>query len=543
MARPGIAVSRFDPALTHSAAVFSGFFILVGLGLHAMYQSPTFEEGLEPLLLVWLFLVTGVALWLGRPSAGAMLDIIVAPIQRFGLCAVVALVVLALAGFMIVAKCVLDAFPNSGDEIAYVLQAQTYAQGRLWVDPPPLAEAFSQDHFFVKGDKWISEYAPGWAMALAPATALGLPLWIVNPVIGAVTLAAFFILARRYVSCESAWIGVLILGVSSFFVLNSASYFSHSLTTLYGVVFVFFGLRYIARGEVWCAITAGACIGLMGLTRTQNAVIFATPFAIALAMTQGRRAGLLWFGLGGTPFLVALLAFNGAVTGNPLVAVENWRQAEPLGAPSLGAIRYTLWHFVQLYIWTSPLLLFGFIVAFVTALRRRSVDFSDWIMPITVIFFLLYNADGGNQYGPRYYFEAWPFAVLTILKVIDPILLGAERGTRAEWISSALIVSLLFEIGYLPARLEREHSVVMQRQDVYTQAQSAGLDNAIVIIANKTGVIRPMEMVDLVRNGLHVGEQKIIYALDMGPRNARLRSQFPGRSVYVYSNGRLDAAR
>ena len=279
---------------------------------------------------------------------------------------------------------------------------------------------------------------------------------------------------------------------SSFFVLNSGSYFSHSLTALYGVVFALFGLRYIERGEIWCAVAAGACIGLMGLTRTQNAVIFIAPFAIALAMTQGRRLGLFWFGLGGAPFLAALLAFNGAVTGDPLLPVQNWHKPERFGAPSVSTIKHTLRHFRQLYIWTSPVLLFGFIVAFVTALRRRGVDFTDWIMPITVIFFLLYNTSGGEQYGPRYYFEAWPFAVLTILKVIDPILFGAEHGARAEWVSSALIASLLFEIGYLPVRLEREHRVVMQRQDMYTQAESAGLDNAIVIIASNVGVIRPI---------------------------------------------------
>ena len=143
-------------------------------------------------------------------------------------------------------------------------------------------------------------------MILTPAAALDLPLWIVNPIIGAATLLAFFYLARRYVSRESAWIGMLALGVSSFYILNSGSYFSHSLTALYGVVFALLGSRYIARGEIWCAVAAEICIGLMGITRTQNAAIFTISFAIALAMTPGRRTGLIWFGLGGAPFLVAL---------------------------------------------------------------------------------------------------------------------------------------------------------------------------------------------------------------------------------------------
>ena len=188
------------------------------------------------------------------------------------------------------------------------------------------------------------------------------------------------------------------------------------------------------------------------------------------------------------------------------------------------------------------MLLFGYIIAFLTAFTRRRLDFTDWIMSVTVMFFLFYSGGGGNQYGPRYYFEGWPFAILTILKVIDPILFGAERSARATWVSSALIASLLFEIAYLPARFEREHRVVVERQDVYAQAESAGLDNAIVIIASEVGTIRKMWPPDLVRNGLRIGEQKIIYALDLGVRNENLTSQFPGRSVYVYSAGRLEAA-
>jgi hypothetical protein len=331
---------------------------------------------------------------------------------------------------------------------------------------------------------------------------------------------------------------MLTLGVSSFYILNSASYFSHSLTAFCGCVFALFVLRYIEWGEVWSAVAAGACIGLMGLTRSQNALIFMVAFAIALVMTPGRRMGLIWFGLGGAPSLVALLAYNMAITGNPLMGAA---RDDAFGMPWTQSIRLTEWRFERLVIWTSPILVFGYIIAFLTAVARRGVDFTDSIMPLTVIFFLFYFGDGGNQYGPRYYFEAWPFAILTILKVIDPILFGAERSARADWVSSALIASLLFELAYLPARFEREHRVVVERQDVYTQAESAGVGNSIVIISTDVGAIRPMAPEDLVRNGLRIGEEKTIYARDLGVRNAILQSHFPGRSVYVYSDGRLEA--
>jgi hypothetical protein len=124
--------------------------------------------------------------------------------------------------------------------------------------------------------------------------------------------------------------------------------------------------------------------------------------------------------------------------------------------------------------------------------------------------------------------------------VIDPVLHSAERSNRASGVAAALIVSLLLEVAFVPFRLEREHGVVMERQDVYTQAQRAGLNNALVIIASDVGAIRPMSPVDLIRNGLHIGDQKVIYALDLGAQNALLRSQFPGRHLYRYANGRLE---
>jgi hypothetical protein len=475
------------------------------------------------------------------PRAQSVVEIIVTPIRRFGTPAVAVFVLFAMCVFLVVAKYVLEAFPNSGDEIAYVMQAQTFAQGRLWVETPPLIESFRLYHFFDIGQKWVSPYAPGWAMILAPAAALGLPLWVVSPLLGATTLLLFFLLARRYVGRESAWLGVLLLGVSSFFILNSASYFSHNLTALCGVTFALFGLRYLERGEIWSAILAGACVGLMGLTRTQNALIFVVPFAVALATTPKRRMGLIWFGLGGVPFLSALLAYNGAIMGNPFVPVADAHRSEPVGYLSPRSIRETARHLADLYIWTSPVLVFGYVIAFFAALKRRRVDFTDWIMPATIVFFLFYSGSGGDQYGPRYYFEGWPFAILTILKVIDPILFGAEGSSRtAAWVFSALIASLVFEIGYLPARLDQEHRVVVERQDVYAKAESAGLNNAVVIIASTVGAIRHMDPNDLVRNGLDIGRQEVIYAVDLGPnKNERLRSLFRGRAVYVYSNGRL----
>ncbi len=534
-------MSRFESGLVRSIGPLGVCLGLFSFGLYELYNLPEFGEHSRGWLLTGLFAIAAIILWLARPRAVELVELLVAPVRRYGIRALIVLALVATIGFIAVAKYALDAFPNSGDELAFVMQAHTYAHGKLWAKPPAPIEAFWQYRFLAVGGKWVSQYPPGWALVLTPAAALGLPLWIMNPLIGGATLLAFFALARRHVSRESAWIGVLLLGASAFFAFNSGSYFSHSPTALYGIAFALFGLRYIASGEIWCAVAAGLCIGLIGLTRTQNAAIFAVPFAIALSIKPGRRAGLIWFGLGGAPFLVALLAYNGMITGHPLVPVAALSGKEPLGFPSGTSIWQMASHLARLTIWTSPLLLIGYGAGFVTILWRRRARFTDWIFPATVIIFLFYSSVGDNQYGPRYYFEAWPFAILTILTVIDPILFCSEQTAVAAWISSALVTSLLFEIGYLPAHIEREHRVVMERQDVYARAEAAGLSNAIVVIATKVGAIRPMMPGDLVRDRLDPAGDKIIYAHDLGARNYRLFGQFPGRRLYIYSNGRLAA--
>jgi hypothetical protein len=451
--------------------------------------------------------------------------------------------VVALAVFGLFAKFVLDAFPNSGDEVSYVLQAQTYARGRLWVAPPPVAEAFRLYWFLDKGDKWVGYFALGWPMVMTPFFLLGLPLWIVNPLIGAASLPAFFLLARQYVSRQSAWLGMLLLGLSAFFIFNSGSYFSHSVTALYGILFAICGAKYFAKGEWRYALAAGACIGLMGVTRTQNAVIFAAVFAAALFLTSGRRKGFLWFCLGGLPFFVALLIFQYDVTGNALLPVQQWMRPEPIAMPSMSNVLMMEWHLADLSTWTCPLLVLGFGAAFVVLFRTGRLDFVDWIMPVTIVILLAFHDYGGNQYGPRYYFEAWPMAMLTMLKVIDPVLFGGERAQLKPWLASAVMASLVFELAYLPAHTHREHVVVMERQDVYRKVERAGLNNALVIVAGATGKTRPMAPRDLVRNGLDVSNRKVIYVLDQPERQADLLAQYPGRSVYVYSDAQLRSAR
>ena len=447
---------------------------------------------------------------------------------------------------LLVAKFVLDAFPNSGDEYAYLLQAQSYAQGRLWVDPPPLADAFGLERFQVKNGMWLSQYPPGWALILTPAALFGVPPWIVNPILGVGLLFAFWALAREQMGKEAAAASIISLGGSAFFVLNAASYFSHIACTLWGVLFSLFAVRYLRSGKPLHALCAGAFLGLLGITRPFNAVIFMLPFIVTLAALPRRRNGLLPFILGGVPFAVALLAFNQAITGDPFSMVQSWVNYghEPLGMPTVRSIYLRLTDFIRLNAFTSPLLVLGFVPAFVWLLRRRKLAFTDWIVPITALSFAFYGGDAGDQYGPRYFFEAFPFAILTIAKALDGTLFANRAVRQAPMLASALLMHFAVQTGYLGPALAREHQVVFEREDAYRKVADANLTNAVVLFATSgTGKIRRMPPQDLVRNGLRIDDQPVIYAHDLGARNRSIRDMFPNRMFYLYKDGELTLLR
>jgi hypothetical protein len=531
-------VGRTGGAAVRTWAAFGLAPVTLSLILFWLYRTRAFGENSDPAAWVLLLAFAGLAAWLGRPGAEGLLAGLQAPIARHGHRGLALVVLVAFGLYLAIARLVLDAFPNSGDEIAYVLQAQTYAQGRPWADPPAASAALDLTRFFDVRGHWLSQYPPGWALVLAPAAALGAPLWIVDPAIGALALAVFYALARRHVSREVAGLSVLALGFSAFYALNAASYFNHVFTLLCALAFALFGERFLDRGRAPDALLAGLCIGVLGFTRTQTAVPFVLAFLFMLAAKPDRRLGVVWFGLGGLPLLGALLAYNAATTGHPLTPPQNVLGEEPLGRPGVAALVMSLKRIVRLHAWTSPILLYGAAAAFLVLARRRALGLSDWIMPLTVAMFLAYAGDGGNQYGPRYYFEAWPFAILTLAKVAAGLLTSPDPRIR-QWTASAAVAVLAFQIAYLPPRLEREHRVVAERQAVFRAVQAAGLTRAIVIIDGPVGKVRSMDPGDLVRNGLDVGARGVIYAHAAPGGDAELIRAYPRRTLYAYRDGRL----
>jgi hypothetical protein len=529
-----------------SLGLFVGFALLISWVF--LWAARSSGEGpLAQASAVPFALAASITIVIGRYRALALLERLVAPIrvkpQRTLLLLVGATGVLLL----LLARVALDAFPNSGDEYAYVLQAKTFASGRLWVNVPTLLEPFQMLRFVAKDGRWLSIYQPGWPLLLALPERLGLPMWFVDPLLGAAFAWAFYKLARLHVAAEAAWLALLALCTCSFFLLTFASYFGHGAGALAALLFALSGKRYLDSGLKHWALLAGLSLGALGFIRAINAVLLALPFVVALVLTPGRRRGIFWFALGGIPFGLLLLAYNYAITGHPLLLVQAWVAPgrEPLGAPSSQSVGETGKRLMRLYLWTSPVFFVGWPLSLLAVIRQRKLSFVDWLAPLVVIGFATYGGSGGDQYGPRYYFEGWPFALITVAKAIEPIV--SSRAKRAGWIAAAILAHLAFQVGYLLPRVAREHRVVVERQEIYRQVAAAGLVNALVLIAEskvetpKTTRLMPAR--DLVRNGLVVGDESVTYAVDRGDDvTERLRALFPDRRLYRFFQGKLQSA-
>ena len=458
---------------------------------------------------------------------------------RFGLCVLAVITALLLAAGVIA----LRAFPNSGDEYGYLFEAETLRAGRLWNVLPPIPDAIASVRVVIKDGKWVSQYPPGWPIIIAGVTSLGLPAYVASPAMALLLLFGFARLTRELVSPGAALAGTALLACCPFFLLNGASYFAHMPAALFGVLAVLCGVRFLETGSIPSALAAGAALGFLCIIRPFSAVLIAIPCGVELL----RRAGslhytrLAWFVVGSLPFVTVYLFYNNAVTGNPLLEPMPWAYPKfHLGLQPVDdfGYRYTLFHTAGLAIirlmelaqWTSPLLCLLYAMAALWKLGRRGLAFYDFVFPLFVLGYLLFPGMGANRYGPRYYFEAYPFMVLTVISATTTWLAAWRSGSRWAAIVGAVVGAIIMGLVAYPALAYRFRGIVNARMELYDLVNKSRLSSAIVVIRSHSGDMEPL---DLTRNGIDLS-QSVLYALDQPAQYCTLTRAFPGRTLYRY---------
>lgn len=452
---------------------------------------------------------------------------------------------------------VFDAIPHTSDEAAYQFQARALAQGRLGFEPPAGLEFFNFVHLSGAGGVWHGIMNPGWPALLAPAVKLGVPQ-LMNPLLAAATLLLLYGALRRTELGETAArLCTLGLACSPMFVFLAATAMSHTANLFVFALFLYAWARQRSGPQLGWAVLGGLALAVGATMRPLDTAAAAAPFGLwqlaGALRDRTRLPALLATGAAASTGIVALLAYNAALTGSALVFPQEihferlhpgqqfgfgfgaemgtvvhgpeWPGYYPSDAPRVTSHRLLVW-LEDLH--GLPLVLLAGLLAF--ARPRRDGPWSSALFASAAGLVLVYLGHfyHGVAYGARHYTLALP-GTLAVLAI--PAARAIEAGGRAARLGRAACLAVpVYALVFATPPLVREYS------DDYRQASGAvreasergQLHHALVFVhPDRWGwkSAFPLNEYPLERND-------VLYARDLGPRNVELRRLFPDRVAY-----------
>jgi 4-amino-4-deoxy-L-arabinose transferase-like glycosyltransferase len=430
---------------------------------------------------------------------------------------------------------VLKGFPNSGDEYSYLLGAELLASGRLSAPASPEPRAAFKLNQTLNDDRFYSKYPPGWPAVLATGVRLGVP-WLVNPLVGALTLLLLYRLASRHFSPRIAVYALVSLCASPYFVFMSASYFSQPVALLWATMFLLAFYEVYEGGRGVAAAAMAIAAGLLFLSRPFTSVAIVVPLLVVLVVRARRGGrggdvlrGLAIFSAAFLPFLLAYGLYNRALTGSPWYSP--FELYDPVDRPfRTHEVRGAWWslkhnvveRLALLNLWQpfSVMLLGLFLFQRRDALSEKARPLLiAFVCPVVAHFFYFIGA--GNEYGPRYLYE----------ELGALVILGAVALSRQRRLAPALLALIVIaNVGWLYSRTRVHAGQARERMQPFELARQQGLRDAIVFIAPSGS--GDMVARDLTRNGLAF-DGPVLFVLD-GVSNAEVMARFPNRSAYRY---------
>ncbi len=254
-----------------------------------------------------------------------------------------------------------------------------------------------------------------------------------NPLLGTLTAVLLWALGTRLYSPRAGVLAAMLVLVSPFFLFNAASYFSHTFCGALLLAAAWLAARN-DRGPVWVPLAVGALIGWAVLARYFTGVVCAIPIVLWLIRPGVARVrALALVALGGLPWVLVLMAYNTALSGNPWtltttpLTVSLWfREGFVLrGADILST------HLLRHLLWTPPVMIIAYVFYLSRGDRELRRGALDWMPVLMVATLYFYVERGGNQYGPRFHYEIFLFLVVFVAgHLFRPGARGADRATN-----------------------------------------------------------------------------------------------------------------
>ena len=430
---------------------------------------------------------------------------------------------------------VLQNFPNSADEYANLFQAKIFAAGHLAADPPPMPELFNFFYLIQRDGRYFGLFPFGYPLLLSLGVLIRAP-WIINPLLGALTILLIYHISLHIFNRRVALVASILGFFTPFFILNSASYYSHATCTFFLALMVYAYLKSQGTNRLFWYLMIGVSSGFAFIAHYVEPVVSAIPIGIVLAVKFLRHPPkmlkpCLAVLLGGSIFLAAFLAYNSILIGDPFTAPHKYYD------PRLGIIfsmdslkeglDYFTSFFPQLFSWTFyfPLALFPLFFFFSRSKPPFLLLVLMAISILNIVIYLFAPGGAGYQYGPRFYYGFY-FALPILASYAIKRLV-----VRKEYIYLVAGVILILNIQSVIKKSAYYHHLLYLRQDVYRTVQGAGLDRAIVFLRTPSF---DMLVRDLTRNGVKLDGPVLYVHETSSSKKKQLLKYFPGYRAYVY---------
>ncbi len=443
--------------------------------------------------------------------------------------------------YALVSRLALNAFPFSGDEYSYLLQAEAFARGVFKANAPAYADWVQVDHVVI--DQFIrSKYPPGTAALLTLGVLAHVP-WLVTPLEGIAALIATWATARVAMDERRAFLTTAFLAATPLFAYEAATFLSHTATVLWLSLAILMVTLWSKGKRAVYLVGFGVCVGFLFLTRPLDAVLAGVSL-----LAFGDIPAVLLAGASAMPFLFGTLWYNKVQFGSPFV--DGYRAYLPEFIAVYGVEGSNLhpmnlvspqqvWNhfavFETLFAqWTVPGAALMACLGFV-ALRRqekagdsKAAPLVRFLVMLVLVFggvFLITLANPDDGPRPRYVSAlVLPlafFAAAGWSTAAD--FVRAQLGARASWVVGVAVwVAPLFLIG---AYLERRVPEVVVRGGLAEEVAKEHLSSGVVIV-------RAEWPTRYARNGVFFDHPPIFLSVAPDVSVADVAARFPGEPIY-----------
>jgi hypothetical protein len=453
------------------------------------------------------------------------------------------------------------------DSISQLFQARLFASGHLYLPSPHFREFFDSLHVINNGH-WYSQYPPFHSVLLMLGVLVGAP-WSVNPLLGALTPPAIYLLGREVYDERTGRVAGILACLSPFIINMSSEFMNHTSTLLFLTLALLFFFRLLKPGRIHHALLAGLFLGLAADTRPYTALAMMAPFAVYALRNTKLETPASKSGLGFRisdlglplrrygPLLVTLalsvglmLVYNRLVNGAVLRFgyVVHWGAGHEIGFGHSGwGASHTPWRGLvntgnnlnglnrYLFEWPLPGLL-PLVLLFLSGATRKE----DWLLlasflALTVAYFFYWYQD--LCFGPRFLFESTGVLALLTARSFPangPLLRRRFGLTMSDASVRRMLLRILplalfvtAGIGIPPLYLNKYRSYYQVDATLLHTVRSRGLKNALVFCFDLDNANN--------RNSLNL-DGPVVYAQDYGSLDAALTIAYPDRE-YWYGNG------